>query len=160
MALCANCGAVLSEGSGYCGSCGEAVGMGRRAPATSRSTGLPANVAGALAYALGIITGFIFLVLEPYKNDPFVRFHALQSIFLSLACVVLSMAWSIVWGILSSISGYFVLLDMWLRPVIFLGLFAFWLFLMYDAYQGREYWIPWVGAIVAKQVHARAGTGG
>ena len=38
------------------------------------------NMAAALSYALGAITGVLFLVLEPYKNNRFVRFHAIQSI--------------------------------------------------------------------------------
>lgn len=167
MAICANCGAALSEGSEHCGSCGKAVGtrnqpppseIATRGPTTNSSTGLPANVAGALAYALGIITGFLFLVLEPYKNDPFVRFHALQSILLTAVCGVLSVAWSIFWEVLLSISGYFVLVEEWLRLVIFLGLFAFWLFLMYEAYRGREYRIRWIGEIAAKQLHPREGS--
>ena len=44
----------------------------------SVSSGLPENVAGALAYALGPVTGVLFLVLE--KKSKFVRFHAMQSL--------------------------------------------------------------------------------
>jgi uncharacterized membrane protein len=38
------------------------------------------NVAGALCYLVGFITGVLFLALEPYSKRPFVRFHAFQSI--------------------------------------------------------------------------------
>lgn len=41
------------------------------------STGLDENIAGALAYVLGFVTGIFFLVVE--KNSKFVKFHALQS---------------------------------------------------------------------------------
>jgi uncharacterized membrane protein len=51
------------------------------------------NVAGALAYPLGFITGILFLKIDPYKYDPFVRFHAFQSIFLSCFYFLLIMAW-------------------------------------------------------------------
>ncbi len=45
---------------------------------TTSSTGLAPNVAAALSYILGPITGVLFLVLE--KENRFVRFHAAQSI--------------------------------------------------------------------------------
>ena len=41
------------------------------------STGLDANVAAALTYAVGWVTGLAFLVME--KDNRFVRFHAMQS---------------------------------------------------------------------------------
>jgi uncharacterized membrane protein len=69
------------------------------APArTATSSGLSANVAGALAYALGIITGAIFLVVE--KENRYVRFHAAQSIAVSLVLIVVSIGLSILSGVL------------------------------------------------------------
>ena len=48
-------------------------------------SGLDANVAAALSYALGWITGLLFLLTEPQNR--FVRFHAMQStiVFLTLS---------------------------------------------------------------------------
>ena len=43
--------------------------------------GMTDNVASALCYALGFITGILFLVLAPYNQNRMVRFHAFQSIF-------------------------------------------------------------------------------
>ena len=60
------------------------------------NSGLQANTAGALAYLAGIITGIIFLVIDPYKSDRFVRFHAFQSIFFNVAWIALWIAWMIV----------------------------------------------------------------
>ena len=60
------------------------------------STGLPANVAGALAY----ITGVLFYVLE--RDNRFVRFHAAQSIVVSIVMIVIS----IVLGILGAVLGF------------------------------------------------------
>ena len=44
------------------------------------STGLDANVAAALSYLVGFVTGIIFLLVE--KENRFVRFHAMQSTLL------------------------------------------------------------------------------
>src|SRR5262245_56591018 len=53
---------------------------------------LKPNVAGMLCYPMSFITGILFFVLTQYNRDRFVRFHAWQSIFFSLAMVVLSFA--------------------------------------------------------------------
>lgn len=171
MAFCANCGAAVNDGGGFCGSCGKAVGnagpaLVGSAPAVSAGSGTAAapasaalaapgltpNVAAALSYILGFITGIIFLVVDPYKSDRFVRFHAMQSIFFSVACIALSIAWSIAVNILISISGWTAVALTPIGLIISLGLFLLWLFLMYQAYNRREFRIPVIGALAAKQV--------
>src|SRR6478609_11491645 len=101
MAFCAKCGAQLNAGSGFCAACGTAVSGqsattasgAAAAPAQSSasapSAGMTNNVAACLSYLFGWITGLIFLVIEPYKNDRFVRFNAFQSIFLSVAVLAI-----------------------------------------------------------------------
>jgi uncharacterized membrane protein len=119
--------------------------------AAATGTGLTPNIAGALAYSLGFITGIIFLVIEPYRRDRFVRFHAMQSILYSAACIVFSIAWSIAVGILMSITGWIAFAVLPIRLLISLGFFLLWLYLMYQAYSQREFRIPIIGAIAAKQ---------
>ena len=161
MAFCGNCGAAVSGGSEFCSSCGKPVSQTAGGPTTQPvaaaadaqpGTGLTPNVAGALAYALGFITGIIFLVLEPYKNDRFVRFHAMQSIFYSVACIAFSIAWSIVVGVVLDVSVGLALIMFPIRMLISLGFFLLWLYLMYQAYNNREVRIPLLGALAAKQV--------
>jgi len=112
---------------------------------------LTRNTAGALAYSLGIITGILFLALEPYKRDRFVRFHAFQSIFYFVFAIAFSIAWSIMVGTLASISGWVLLVAFPLRMIIRLAMFGLWLYLMYQAYNDREFRIPVLGAIAGKQ---------
>ncbi len=123
---------------------------------TAGGTGLTPNLAGALAYSLGIITGILFLVLEPYRRDRFVRFHAMQSIVYFVAALAFSIAWRIMVGVLMSISGWIALASMPIRLVISLAMFCLWLFLMFQAYNGREFSIPILGGIARKQADARA----
>jgi uncharacterized membrane protein len=97
------------------------------------STGLDANVAAALSYGLGWITGLGFLLTE--RDSKFVRFHAMQStivfLALSLACIVLQ-----------SIP----IVGMLLTVVIVIPLSAvLWLALMYKAYQGERFKLPIAG---------------
>ena len=165
MTFCAKCGATMADDSAFCGGCGQATGPQGAAPAFSPSsmttevvnsssgTGLSTNMAAALAYALGAITGVLFLVLDPYKSNRFIRFHAMQSILFSIACVIFAIVWSIVWGILASFAGFWILtIDLPLRLLIGLGIFLLWLYVMYQAYSEREYRIPWIGDIAAKQL--------
>src|SRR5947207_9791838 len=59
----------------------------------STSTGLPSNVAAAIA-CIPLIGGIIFYILE--KRDSFVRFYAMQSIILGGAWLLFYIAASIV----------------------------------------------------------------
>jgi uncharacterized membrane protein len=120
--------------------------------AIGSSSGLSSNLAAALAYVLGFMTGTIFLVLEPYKHDRFVRFHATQSVLFSVASLVFWIAWNIIWRILFSITGFSAFVDLPLTMLISLGMLLFWLYVMYQAYSQREFRIPIIGAIAAKQL--------
>jgi len=120
-------------------------------PSTA-STGLTSNVAGALAYVVGFITGIIFLVLDPYKNDQFVKFHAFQSIFYSVVVIGFTIVWSILSIILGLISmGFLAGIMFLISLLIHLVFLCFWIFLMYKAYQNEYYSAPIIGALAAKQ---------
>ncbi|HEY0826785.1 MAG TPA: hypothetical protein VGE40_01700 [Bacilli bacterium] len=102
------------------------------------STGLDGNVAGLLSYALGLFTGILFLVLE--KNSRFVKFHAMQSILISAVLIIINMILGFI-PIIGWILGVFI------TPVIFI----LWLFLMYQAYQGKWFKLPIIGDVAEKQ---------
>jgi uncharacterized membrane protein len=97
------------------------------------TSGLDENLAGALCYLLGWVTGAVFLVTEP--TNRFVRFHALQSVILFLG---LSLVWFVSMSIF--LVGWFFA---WL--VIPPLSAVLWLFLMFKAYQGERYKVPFVG---------------
>ena len=118
-------------------------------PSPSAETGLPPNVAAGIACVLPLVGGIVFLMLE--KRDAFVRFHAMQSILYSAAGIVFRIGWSILVSALVNISGWVGLVLVPVGLVISLGLFAFWIYLMYQAYSNREFRIPVIGAIAAKQ---------
>jgi uncharacterized membrane protein len=160
MRHCGNCGAALADDGAYCGACGTSAGAQATATPSSgissslsAGVGLSMNLAAALSYALGLITGILFLVLEPYKNNRLVRFHAMQSVIFSVACIAFAIVWSIGVRILVSVMGYWVLtIDVSLRLLVGLGIFLYWLYVMFQAYNEREYRIPRIGDIAAKQV--------
>jgi uncharacterized membrane protein len=149
MSYCQTCGAAFADGATFCPSC-SARPQAMAAPAAA--SGLTANTAGALAYLAGIITGILFLVIDPYKRDGFVRFHAFQSIFFNIAWIVLWMAWMVVGLVLGAVTkGLFFILQVPIDLVLMVGGFALWAFLMYSAYQGKTPRLPVIGALAAKQ---------
>jgi uncharacterized membrane protein len=124
---------------------------GPPAPAAG-GTAMSSNVAGLLTYILGFITGIIFLVIEPYKDDKFVRFHAFQSIFFNVALIVFWIAYTIVASILGFLTlGILAVVMGLLGLLITLAILAYWIFLMYKAYNNELYKIPFIGDLAAKQ---------
>lgn len=103
------------------------------------SSGMDENVAGLLCYLVGFITGIIFLVIE--KENRFVRFHALQSIFVFVGIFILSTVLSFIpligWAIGLLISPLTLVL---------------WILLMYQAYSGKWFKLPIIGDMVEKQL--------
>ncbi len=148
MPFCANCGTEVQ--GAFCQKCGTPVAGGMAAgpqTAPTAAAGMPDNLAAALTYFFGALTGIIFLALAPYNQNATIRFHAWQSIFMTLAWI----AFWIVLGIVSAAVSIFALL---LVPVYLVGGlvgFALWLFLMWKAYQGEMLRLPVVGEFAAKQ---------
>ncbi len=103
------------------------------------------NVAGALAYFLGFVTGIFFLLTEP-KNR-FVRFHAMQSTILFGGLLVISL----VLGIIPVINVLWLVIS----PLVGIAAFVLWVWLMYQAYEGKEYELPYVSQLSREQLKAR-----
>ncbi|UGT59636.1 DUF4870 domain-containing protein [Nocardia asteroides] len=71
------------------------------------STGLDKKTSAILSYALGWLTGIVFLFLG--KHDPDVRFHAAQSIVFFGAVSVLNIVLSILGSLLGALGIIFSL---------------------------------------------------
>jgi len=97
------------------------------------------HVAAMLCYPLFFITGIIFLVLTPYNKDPFVRFHAYQSIFFTVALLALN----IMIKILSIFLPGF-LDDLLATGLGFIAVGGT-IWMMYQAYRGNRVKLPVIG---------------
>lgn len=162
MAFCAKCGAELNASSGFCGSCGAAAAgqsvttstgaAAAPAQSTSTSTGMTNNVAACLCYLVGWVTGLIFLLIDPYKNDRFVRFHAFQSIFFDVAAIAMFIALGFLSMFLSLISRGFagiIMLPLW--PLLWLAFLGGKIYLMVKAYGNSKTKLPFIGDLAEKQ---------
>ena len=114
--------------------------------------GLSVNSASALCYALGIVTGIIFLVLEPYKRERTVRFHAFQSIFFNVAVILIWIVWGMVAGLMTVVShGLFLFVTLAVNLVLSLLFLVMWIILLIRAAQGQKWVLPVIGPIAEKQ---------
>ncbi len=151
MAFCAKCGVQITDGAAFCGSCGAPAVPASTVSSASPASPMASNVAGLVAYLLGFITGIVLLVVEPYKNDKFVRFHAFQSIFISGVYLAVMVAWGIFTSALIGISfgalWSVAILGWWIVRLAFFGL---WLFLLYRAYNNDRFELPVIGAIARR----------
>lgn len=101
------------------------------------SLGMEENVAGLLSYLFGFITGIIFFLLE--KESKFVKFHAMQSIILSIALTIIYFILGLI-----PVIGWIILLILPI-PVLIL-----WILLMTKAYKNEYYKLPIIGDMAEK----------
>ena len=163
MAFCGSCGASVTDGTTICSACGKPIGAAMAAPATAgagasvaaapaaaSTGGMTSNVAGALAYIW--ILAIVWLLIEPYKNDKFVRFHSFQSLFF---CVALFIMWFPLW-IVAIILAFIPFVGHVVAAILFpaygLAIFVVWLVLIFKAYSNEQFKLPFIGDLAAKQV--------
>jgi uncharacterized membrane protein len=181
MAFCGKCGANVPDGVGFCGRCGTPIAAaqapppqhyqappppqqyqqapgapvqyqqpGAVAPATA---GLEENVAGALAYVLGWVTGIIFLIID---KRPSVRFNAAQSIVVFGGLQVIQIIIGVVtggsmffggfggwgWGPEFGFRAMLAMLGGLVNMLLGLVMFILWILLMLKAYQKQPFRVP------------------
>jgi len=120
------------------------------------STGLDENLAALLSYVGGWVTGLIFFLIE--KDSRLVRFHAMQSLLLSAAAAVISIAiwflWIFSWVIVSQISGilsFLISLIVGLLAfVVGIGVLIGAILCLIKAYQGSFFKLPVIGNFAEK----------
>jgi len=153
MAFCSTCGAQIADGT-TCSACAGRVAAAPAVPQSNASAGgMADNVAGMLAY-ITIIPAIIFLVMEPYNKNRFVRFHSFQNLFLHVAAVAVWIALFIVAAVLAVIPilGHIIAFLLWMALVA--GFFIVWIILLLKANQGQMYKLPVIGDMAEKQANA------
>jgi uncharacterized membrane protein len=150
----------LPENAAFCPQCGSPVtrhdgaGFGFQTPPASdagaaggttapaggpanANLGIPENVAGMLCYIFP--AAIVFLLIQPYNRNRFIRFHAFQSILLTLAWIVLHGVLAIPWF------GWV------LWPTMELAFVIAWVVLLIKAYKGVMFKLPAIGDIAEQQ---------
>lgn len=102
--------------------------------------GLNENYVSALSYIGLFVSGLIIYILE--KDNKTVRFNALQStVFFILAFILTNLI-----GVLPILGGL-------ISGILNFAIIVSYLFLVYTAYKGVMYKIPFIGDIVYDQIN-------
>ena len=104
-----------------------------------QSAGLSDTAAGALAYVT-IIPAIIFLIVEPYNRNSFIRFHAWQSIFLSIAAFAVHTILMVI-----PVIGWIIV------PFAGIGFLILWIIALLKALKGERFHLPFIGNFAEKQ---------
>jgi uncharacterized membrane protein len=131
----------MPDTAAFCPGCGRAMSPVERARGTVGA--LPETVAGALAYFL--LPAIVFLLVEPYSKNRFVRFHSFQCLGVCLAGIVVAASLRVVGFGLFFIPAIGHLLVWLVSMVVGLGFFAIWVVLIVKALQGEMIKLPVAG---------------
>jgi uncharacterized membrane protein len=141
MAFCTGCGKEVPAGAGACPSCGQGAAAAAPVSPSASTGGMTDNVAAMLAYIP--IVGLIFLLIEPYNKNKFLRFHCFQSLFFALACFV---AFFVV--------GLIPLVNLIAVPLLGLGVMVLWVVMLLKALQNQKFKLPVIGDFAEQQANA------
>jgi uncharacterized membrane protein len=108
-------------------------------PPAPTSGGLSQNNAAAIAY-LTFIPAVIFLVMEPYNRNPFIRFHSFQSIAFSVVAFAIHLVLLFI-PIIGWAIGF-------LMTLVF---FVLWIMCIMKAAKGEWYKLPVIGDFALQQ---------
>jgi uncharacterized membrane protein len=112
---------------------------------------LPENVAAALCYLAMPLSAVVFLLLPPFASRSFVKFHAVQAIITVGAMIALTVATRFTLGLLFIVPYLGRIVAALILLAMSCGFIALWIWLMYQALQGKRYRLPYIGDIAASQ---------
>jgi uncharacterized membrane protein len=114
-------------------------------PEQTVQSGLSDNAASGLAY-ITFIPAIVFLVTAPYNQNPTIRFHSWQSIFLNVACIVVDIGLSVVAHL-----PFFGFMTLAIWPLVGLAFFVVWILCLIKAFNGQRFKLPIIGGLAEKQ---------
>lgn len=146
MAFCVSCGGQINDGATFCPKCGrpavvESTGGGAAVAAAPAAGGMADNVAGMLAYVT-FIPAIVFLAMAPYNRNSFIRFHAFQCIFFSVALFAIHLVLAFI-----PVIGWLI------SMLVSLAALGLWIVMLIKAYQGQRFKLPVIGDMAEKQAN-------
>ena len=120
------------------------------ASAQTTDSGLTPNLAALIAVLFPPFTSLIFLFLE--KRNAFVRFWAMQGLFLGGAAIVFGIISAVIGAILGHI--FFLLGALWfiVSSLVNLAFMVVWIVMLIKTYSGKEWDAPVIGPLARQQL--------
>jgi uncharacterized membrane protein len=147
----------MADQATACPQCGTAHSPAAANPAqpAGQEAGLSQNTAATLSYALGWLTGLIFLLID---KRPYVKFHAAQSLVtfgaLHLLLIVMAMFFGVGFFMGGGMGGWGLVVMIFF--LLRIAMLVLWILLMIKASQGNRFKLPVAGdlaeGIAGKQI--------
>jgi uncharacterized membrane protein len=109
--------------------------------------GIAPNIAAGLAY-FTVLPAVVFLLVEPYRSEPLVRFHSWQSVFFFVAMAAIRVVEMMLLAMLPAAIAYAA------AGLVSLLLFICWLIVVIKAFQGTKWLVPFIGAYADRTAEA------
>jgi uncharacterized membrane protein len=139
---CPVCAAQMPDSAAFCPGCGRSM---RIEPAAKQKPGdLRENFLGAFAY-VSFVPALVFLVVDPYRKNTFLRFHSIQCLLFWLACIVLAVVVRVAFRGLLFVPVIGPLLAVLVAVVVPLAAVFTWIVLLVKAFQGERFALPVIG---------------
>jgi uncharacterized membrane protein len=145
---CPHCAAQMPMTAAFCPGCGRPLQTETRAHGSVGA--FSENIAGALAY-FTFIPAIVFLVVEPYNKNRFVRFHSVQCLLLGGSAILLGIALKLASVVLFIIPVLGPLIVVLVSTVVALAVVVIWLVLVIKAFQGEMFRLPLLGDLAGRQ---------
>lgn len=139
---CPACAARMPETATFCPGCGRP--MKTSNPAAGTVGSFPESVAGGLAY-ITFIPAIIFLLLDPYRKNCFVRFHSIQCLLAWVAMLAVGALLRLMALVVILIPVVGPLLTFVVAVLAGMAAFLIWLVLVVKAFQGETLKLPVLG---------------
>jgi uncharacterized membrane protein len=147
--ICSYCSANMPDISGFCPECGRAVQSGDEdaPPGVDPLSG--AALLGAVSY-ISALPAALFLAIPALRRDPFVRFHALQSILFAIVALCVAGLTRLLFALLALLGSTGFLLAWLAVGLASLAMVFLWVVLILKAAMGGAYELPWVGPLAER----------
>jgi uncharacterized membrane protein len=144
---CPQCAFQMPETAAFCPGCGRPMQPEERAQGKVGIFSEP--IAGALAY-FTFIPAVVFLAVEPYKKNRFVRFHSIQCLMVWIAAILLTITLKLVALLLFIVPVVGPLFVLLVSTLVGLAAVVIWLVLVVKAFQGNMFRLPVLGDFAAQ----------
>jgi uncharacterized membrane protein len=139
---CPDCAAQMPDSAAFCPGCGRSMQI--ESAAKQEPGVLRENLVGAFAY-VSFLPAIVFLLVDPYRKNPIVRFHSIQCLLFWLVCVVLSVVVRLLVLVLLFVPIVGPLLAVLVVVVVALAAVFTWIVVLVKAFQGERFALPLIG---------------
>ena len=147
---CSNCGATMPNVALYCAQCGAPIGLEHEVRSEEETNHLSLKTrATAAASYMAVVPAILWLFLKPVRREPFVRFHAFQSIIFAGAAILIGVAVRILWIPLLALPAGLLLATL-ATMVVSIGCFVLWAVVFIKAGLGAKFRIPVLGTLAER----------